>query len=472
MDRCWIELSTLYIGENLGEYIITSIDECCRACQLNSECQSWVYHNLDQTCQLKKSLRSTYFIANDYTSGFLKRPYDTFIKVSNSLGLTNSNQTTFDNIKENIFNLWFRYLFSNINRICISYESEEFIYDNKLIQVVTYLLQLDPRISQNSQILMKLVNKVNSTLYADPDFYNTIVANLTTDDEIVAYVLPSTQISVIEIFQNQSHVTDEEGITSSIPKVTTEFMTSADLTLQTSSQQSQTDMTSQSSTTPLTTSFEIAAYQSGNCFIETNVNYISESAEDDLISFYTENKEKCCLNCNRLEMCRSWSFETTSQTCVLKAGYRSNPTVEPSYESGFKPSDLFTLSVTRGLEFVNLNNSIYDLLLNYTIESGFDEREIYLLIKTRLEQNILEIFTENENVTFIQQILVTNLFYNISSLLVDYDLNIDPRFNEKIADILFLMNDLYATPNKSDKEFSRLKLPLENEDEPGIIVRS
>lgn len=115
--------------------------------------------------------------------------------MSNSLGITSSNQTNFDTLKENLFNLWFKYLFSNINRISDWYEFEEFIYDNKLIQVVTYLLQLDPRISQNSQMLFKLVNLVNNTLFNDANFYSPLVANTTTDKEIVAYVLPSTQIS-------------------------------------------------------------------------------------------------------------------------------------------------------------------------------------------------------------------------------------------------------------------------------------
>lgn len=143
-----------------------------------------------------------------------------------------------------------------------------------------------------------------------------------------------------------------------------------------------------SSTTPLTTNFEIAAYQSGNCFIEININYLSESPEDDLLSFVTQTKERCCLSCNRLERCRSWSYEIISQTCTLKEGYRANPTIEHNYVSGFKPSDLYTLSISRGLEFKNLNNSIYDLLFNFTIESGFAEKELYLIVKNNLEKNV------------------------------------------------------------------------------------
>lgn len=50
-------------------------------------------------------------------------------------------------------------------------------------------------------------------------------------------------------------------------------------------------------------------------------------------------------------------------------------------------------------------------------------------------------------------------------------MNIDPRFNHMITDILFLMNDLYATPNKLDNDLLKLQLPFENEDGSKIIAR-
>lgn len=40
-----------------------------------------------------------------------------------------------------------------------------------------------------------------------------------------------------------------------------------------------------------------------------------------------------------------------------------------------------------------------------------------------------------------------------------------------ITDILFLMNDLYATPNKLDNDLLKLQLPFENEDGSKIIAR-
>lgn len=166
--------------------------------------------------------------------------------------------------------------------------------------------------------------------------------------------------------------------TSFISKSTTEYMTTVN----------QTSQNIITTFIPLTSDFEILSYQSGNCFIEVNVNYISESAEDDLLRFFTQTKERCCLSCSRLERCRSWSYEITSQTCILKEGYRPNPIVQSNYASGFKPSDLFTLSIIRGLEFSNLNNSVYDLLFNYSIESSLTTKELYLFVKTKLEQSV------------------------------------------------------------------------------------
>lgn len=190
--------------------------------------------------------------------------------------------------------------------------------------------------------------------------------------------------------------------TMSITEPTTENMTTISPT-------SQNIMTT---FIPLTSDFEISAYQSGNCFIEINVNYVSTSAEDDLITFFTQTKERCCLSCTRLEKCRSWSYEITSQTCILKEGYRPNPIVQSNYASGFKPSDLFTLSIIRGLEFSNLNNSVYDFLFNYSVESSSTTNELYLFVKTHLEKSVrlIKIFFIIMTLIFANELFLFNKF--------------------------------------------------------------
>ena len=109
----------------------------------------------------------------------------------------------------------------------------------------------------------------------------------------------------------------------------------------------------------LSSAYEIFSYEGGNCFVETNVLYASLTPhDDDFAQYYAHSLDKCCSDCNRLAICLSWSFSLVNQTCTLKRGFRSSPTLARDYVSGFKPFELFSLSIARGLEFVNLDTDV------------------------------------------------------------------------------------------------------------------
>lgn len=126
----------------------------------------------------------------------------------------------------------------------------------------------------------------------------------------------------------------------------------------------------------------------GNCFAETNVHYISNNIEDDFAHYFTYSFEKCCSDCNRLSICLSWTYIQESQTCQLKKTFRPNPTLEKGFVSGFKPSELFSLSITRGLMFTNVYNPIYDQLVNATTSPNSSEANFYNFLKSDLESQV------------------------------------------------------------------------------------
>lgn len=105
----------------------------------------------------------------------------------------------------------------------------------------------------------------------------------------------------------------------------------------------------------VTSSYEIFSNEGGNCFVEANVLYASASLDDDFAHYYTHSFEKCCSDCNRLAICLSWTYSLDNQTCTLKRAFRSAPTLLARFVSGFKPNELYSLSIARGLEFVNLD---------------------------------------------------------------------------------------------------------------------
>ena len=105
----------------------------------------------------------------------------------------NLTESTLDEINTNLYALWFKILFSNIQSSKL-YNTTETIFDDENIKVLDYLLKLDPRINQNSQILMRLINLINTTLLTKPDFYEPAIVNLTNSDS-VTIVLPTTQVS-------------------------------------------------------------------------------------------------------------------------------------------------------------------------------------------------------------------------------------------------------------------------------------
>lgn len=106
---------------------------------------------------------------------------------------------------------------------------------------------------------------------------------------------------------------------------------------------------------PLVSSYQIFSYDGGTCFVETNVMYVSATHADDFAQYFSHSFEKCCSDCNRLAICLSWSYSVENQTCTLKRAFRAMPTLTRDYISGFKPNELYSLSIARGLEFVNLD---------------------------------------------------------------------------------------------------------------------
>ncbi len=86
----------------------------------------------------------------------------------------------------------------NISDTNIDYNKSN-INDNATILVVTYLIKLDPRIQQNTQVIYKLINMINNTLH---DKNINIYQNLTKSignglQKVTSFVLPTSQLSCI-----------------------------------------------------------------------------------------------------------------------------------------------------------------------------------------------------------------------------------------------------------------------------------
>lgn len=113
----------------------------------------------------------------------------------------NLSENTLEEIKDNLYAVWFKILFSNVQSSKL-YNTTESVFDGETIKVLDYLLKLDPRINQNSQILMRVINLVNNTLLTKPEFYDPVTDNL-TDIDTVAIVLPTTQVSCKNLFNKK-----------------------------------------------------------------------------------------------------------------------------------------------------------------------------------------------------------------------------------------------------------------------------
>ena len=61
-----------------------------------------------------------------------------------------------------------------------------------------------------------------------------------------------------------------------------------------------------------------------------------------------------------------------------------------------------------------------------------------------------------------------------SSLLVDYEFFLDPRYNKDIISIQTTLNSLFASPENIKNQLLKIKLPFENIDNtlPIVIVPS
>lgn len=127
---------------------------------------------------------------------------DSYIKVSNSLGFRDLNlsqvfanfeinQTTYsienkivESLQKQLFAKWRQIVFSNVQSVelydlsinlTFADNNSSVVLSNETTLIITYLMKLDPRISQVSQIIYKLLNVVNSTiLNSKSDIYEDI----------------------------------------------------------------------------------------------------------------------------------------------------------------------------------------------------------------------------------------------------------------------------------------------------------
>jgi hypothetical protein len=123
---------------------------------------------------------------------------DTFIKVSNSLGfkavpdnnLMDYKKEIVKIVKDELLLNWKNLLFSNIQMINLD-AGDHNAEDHSII--VSYLIKLDPRISKNTPIIIKLADFINSTLHLNESL---IYSNLTSNySKIISFALPFAQIS-------------------------------------------------------------------------------------------------------------------------------------------------------------------------------------------------------------------------------------------------------------------------------------
>lgn len=93
-------------------------------------------------------------------------------------------------VQNELLTNWKNQLFSYIQLISI--DTQRLHVANGSISV-SYVIKLDPRISKNTEIIFKLVDFINSTLYLnDLSIYSNISNNYSS---IISYGLPMAQIS-------------------------------------------------------------------------------------------------------------------------------------------------------------------------------------------------------------------------------------------------------------------------------------
>lgn len=141
-------------------------------------------------------------------------------------------------------------------------------------------------------------------------------------------------------------------------------------------------------TRPLTTNYHVFTYETGSCYVETNIYYDSNDFSDRLLEYYSRSKEQCCFDCNKLNNCLSWSYNSINFTCILKKSYRSKPVLRANFFSGFKPTGLFAIAITRGLEFRNIKNPIYSILNKSYNEFNSTEQYLYDFLILDLENQV------------------------------------------------------------------------------------
>jgi hypothetical protein len=139
---------------------------------------------------------------------------------------------------------------------------------------------------------------------------------------------------------------------------------------------------------PLTTHYHVFTYESGSCYVETNIYYDSHDINDRLLEYYSRSKEQCCFDCNKLNNCLSWSYDAFNFTCILKKSFRSKPILRANFFSGFKPTGLFAIAITRGLEFRNIKNPIYSILNKPYNKLNATEQYLYDFLILDLENQV------------------------------------------------------------------------------------
>ena len=156
---------------------------------------------------------------------------ESFLKISNSLGLLNFNLTDiFEdnsgdlknlNIRENVIKsfersllaFWKKYLFTNIHAIELSdislifnpNNTDDATKSNKTTEqienenptlAINYLIKLDPRISQNGKIIYKLIDIINATIFnSEINFYKNAIDVHSFSQNLTVSTLALSQIS-------------------------------------------------------------------------------------------------------------------------------------------------------------------------------------------------------------------------------------------------------------------------------------
>jgi hypothetical protein len=163
---------------------------------------------------------------------------DSFIKISNSLGLINFNLSKLFNIidkndrssyviKDEIVNLLETRLYESWKQKLLLYIQEIELYDislnmtdlnnnynyfnknknihvhdnNNSILIVTYLIKLDPRIQQNTEIIYKIINIINETLIDnDSKIYDSLSKNIKSLNPLQVVNLNIFQLSCKTVY--------------------------------------------------------------------------------------------------------------------------------------------------------------------------------------------------------------------------------------------------------------------------------